>query len=545
MAGLGCIKRPHKWLKAKGKWLKVEGIFFAFPLALSLLPLAGFLLFQLPQPLRQGRDDLEQVADDAVGGHLEDRRFLIPVDGDDHVRVLHPDQVLDRPAYPAGDIYLGADGLAGLPHLPLRGHPAGIYRAPRRADHTAKLVGQFLEHGEVVLPHHPPAAADDELGAGDIDLVFPLFVAHHFQDLDQDVLFGYRTALPDDLAASPHSPLGHGHDVGADGGHLGTEMVAHDGGHDVAAEGGAGLHQVSLVVDAEPGAVRGEAGLEDGGDRPRQVAAESGGPHQDDLRLVLLHQVADRLQVALGPVMAKDRGVDQVGLFGAVLERLAAEVLDVVADHHGGQLDAEIAGQVSPGPEELPGNRGSLPLGLLDEHPDAAVGGQLLPEPRLLLVHLFNNSGGLPLLFLLLLEGGEDLFLLDGEEHLKGAGGADLDALGAADALGKVDDRLARLVHLDGVHRAGALAAGTAGNAAVVDEARLAERLFDRFFWFGHVFSFVGATHASPEDCRDSKRARHALPLHSNLITRPANPWRAAYLSTDWRSRPGRSPRRR
>src|SRR6266568_135492 len=106
MAGLGCIKRPHKWLKAKGKWLKVEGIFFAFPLALSLLPLAGFLLFQLPQPLRQGRDDLEQVADDAVGGHLEDRRFLVPVDGDDHVRVLHPDQVLDRPAYPAGDVYL-------------------------------------------------------------------------------------------------------------------------------------------------------------------------------------------------------------------------------------------------------------------------------------------------------------------------------------------------------------------------------------------------------------------------------------------------------
>src|SRR4051812_38630785 len=40
-------------------------------------------------------DELEQVADQAVVRHLEDRRFLILVDGDDDSAVLHAGQVLD------------------------------------------------------------------------------------------------------------------------------------------------------------------------------------------------------------------------------------------------------------------------------------------------------------------------------------------------------------------------------------------------------------------------------------------------------------------
>ena len=48
------------------------------------------------QRLDHRRHDLEQVADDAVVGDLEDWRVGILVDGDDRVRALHADQMLDR-----------------------------------------------------------------------------------------------------------------------------------------------------------------------------------------------------------------------------------------------------------------------------------------------------------------------------------------------------------------------------------------------------------------------------------------------------------------
>ena len=54
--------------------------------------------------------------------------------------------------------------------------------------------------------------------------------------------------------------------------------------------------------------------------------------------------------------------------------------------------------------------------------------------------------------------------------------------------LSQVDDRLARVVHLDGVDRAGALAAGAAGDAFAFDEAGLAARFFQRFL--GSVIDF-------------------------------------------------------
>src|SRR6185369_14055005 len=40
--------------------------------------------------------DLEQVADDAVVGHFEDRRVGVLVDGNDGARTLHADQMLNR-----------------------------------------------------------------------------------------------------------------------------------------------------------------------------------------------------------------------------------------------------------------------------------------------------------------------------------------------------------------------------------------------------------------------------------------------------------------
>src|SRR3989304_4704065 len=57
---------------------------------------------------------LVHVADDAEVGDAEDRSLLVLVDGDDRRRVLHPDEVLHRPADAAADAHGRLHGLAGL-----------------------------------------------------------------------------------------------------------------------------------------------------------------------------------------------------------------------------------------------------------------------------------------------------------------------------------------------------------------------------------------------------------------------------------------------
>src|SRR4051812_35280660 len=59
------------------------------------------------------RQDLEQIADKAVIRDLENGRFLVLVDGDDDLGILHARQVLDRAGNPDGDIQIGRDDLPG------------------------------------------------------------------------------------------------------------------------------------------------------------------------------------------------------------------------------------------------------------------------------------------------------------------------------------------------------------------------------------------------------------------------------------------------
>ncbi len=109
--------------------------------------------------------------------------------------------------------------------------------------------------------------------------------------------------------------------------------------------------RLRLVVDVEAGAVGGQAGLDHGGHRPGQVAADAGGAHQDDLRLVPVDQVADGPGVGLGAVVAVDRRIEKVGPVGAAGEGFGAEVLDLVADDHGAEFD--LRGR-RPGPAPVP-----------------------------------------------------------------------------------------------------------------------------------------------------------------------------------------------
>src|SRR4030095_9855110 len=82
-------------------------------------PLAAKRLFEF-------RNDLEQVADEAEIGDLEDRRFAVLVDRHDRAGVLDAGQMLDRAGDADSDVQFGRDDLAGLSDLKIARHVAGV-----------------------------------------------------------------------------------------------------------------------------------------------------------------------------------------------------------------------------------------------------------------------------------------------------------------------------------------------------------------------------------------------------------------------------------
>ena len=95
------------------------------------------------------RQDGEKITDEAVVGNLEDRGFLVLVDGDDDLRVLHAGQMLDGAGDADRDVELRCDDLAGLADLPVVRGIACIDGRARCADSGTELVGNrqddFLE----------------------------------------------------------------------------------------------------------------------------------------------------------------------------------------------------------------------------------------------------------------------------------------------------------------------------------------------------------------------------------------------------------------
>src|SRR5436189_4304198 len=100
--------------------------------------------------LRQLRQDLVEVADDAEIGELEDRGVRVLVDGEDVLRALHPDLVLDRAGDARGQIELRRHGLPGLPDLGRVRVPAGVDNGAGRGDGAPERPRQLLGELEVV-----------------------------------------------------------------------------------------------------------------------------------------------------------------------------------------------------------------------------------------------------------------------------------------------------------------------------------------------------------------------------------------------------------
>src|SRR5215217_5083696 len=80
------------------------------------------------------RQDREQIADEAVVCDLEDRGFLVLVDGDDDLAVLHAGEMLDRTGNADRDVELRSHHLARLPDLPVVRRIAGIDGSAARTD---------------------------------------------------------------------------------------------------------------------------------------------------------------------------------------------------------------------------------------------------------------------------------------------------------------------------------------------------------------------------------------------------------------------------
>src|SRR5216684_4368268 len=138
------------------------------PMRLIMLGTPGFrnsLLFDRGGQLGH---DLEEVADDAIVGHLEDRRFLVLVDRHDGLAVLHAGEVLDRAGDADGDIEVGRHDLAGLADLVVVGHVARVDGGAAGAEAGPQLVGQRLQHLEVLAARQAAAARYDDLGTGQL-----------------------------------------------------------------------------------------------------------------------------------------------------------------------------------------------------------------------------------------------------------------------------------------------------------------------------------------------------------------------------------------
>ncbi len=102
------------------------------------------------------RDDLEEIADDAVIGDFEYGDFGVFVDGGDELGARHARKVLDGAGDDKGHVKVGRNGLTGLAALMPVAYPARIHGRAGRADGRMREQGrQFLEKAESLGPFIP------------------------------------------------------------------------------------------------------------------------------------------------------------------------------------------------------------------------------------------------------------------------------------------------------------------------------------------------------------------------------------------------------
>ena len=328
------------------------------------------------------RDDLVQVADDPVMRHGENRRRRIRVDRDDLLAFRHAGAVLHGAADAAGDVEFRTHGHARLADLVVVVDPAGVDGRAGGADLSAERLGELVDELEVRGGADAVAAGDDDLRALQ---VHGLLLADAFDDLHDHLLRGQGRGDAGDRAGAGRVGFAHLHHALADGDHLRIFPGVHDGGDDVAAERGTDLHEFILVVlpvdfvveivDAEVGAVGGQAGELFRGHARGQFAALHGSAEHEDVRAVFADEVDDDLGERQDGERLQARVFCEEDVVAAVLEERGAAVFHAVSEEERLDLDAEPVGEFTAFADEFQAHVGDLAAFLFDENPDVSDSG--------------------------------------------------------------------------------------------------------------------------------------------------------------------------
>ena len=269
-------------------------------------------------------------------GDLEDRRVGVLVDGDDEVRALHADQVLDRAGDADRDVELGRDDLARAADLILVRQPARVDDRARRAHLRAERLDERLQHRlEVLGLLQAPAAGDDDLGLGQV------------------VTAGGRHADLDELRARVAADAVELRDragVAAGVGFAGSGLHRDD-----PRRAGEAHARVELGVEHAPHAdqvravrleldhVAGDRAVELRGERARDVPADRRVREQHQVGLLGVDRALDRAGPAVEVVVRERRVVREQHLAAALLGKVFGLRADAAADHERDDLAAQLA----------------------------------------------------------------------------------------------------------------------------------------------------------------------------------------------------------
>ena len=116
--------------------------------------------------------------------------------------------------------------------------------------------------------------------------------------------------------------------------------------------------------------------MQPGGHAGAQVAADVGGPDEEHLGLLVLHQIAQHLGVGVGGVVLQQGMVTDVHAVRAVAAQgLGIGLVHAAAQQHAAQLHAQVVGQLAALAEQLVAGAQDDAVPLLTKYPHALEGG--------------------------------------------------------------------------------------------------------------------------------------------------------------------------
>lgn len=119
---------------------------------------------------REGRRDLEEVADDAVVCIVEDQGVWIGVHRHHRFAGTDAEHVMDGARDAEGHIEFCRDVLSALSDLVFEVSPAFIHGCARRSDGCIERIGQILHDLEVLGSFDASACRNDDIRFRDIEL---------------------------------------------------------------------------------------------------------------------------------------------------------------------------------------------------------------------------------------------------------------------------------------------------------------------------------------------------------------------------------------